>query len=1684
MTDIASLGLEINTSQVTQGVTELDKLDAAGKRVGATMDSLKDTSEKAGASVRKGSDAYVEARKQTDQMVNSMKYWNEEQKKIDMANGVVSNSTLKAAEAADKFMFKLQQMAEKASMSNIELLKMQAAQHGVTEGATPLIEKIEQAASAQGKHAFSMQSSLAKIEALRVAHDAMIGSYTRMGSSLFVLGNASGATAALFSGMGFAILGVVGALTAFTVAAIKGAAESAEFSKQMKLTGDYAGITEGQFNSMAKSMANASDTGIGSAREMLQAFIATGKFTGDTLDATSKAAIDFAKSSGKSSEDVVKDFEKMSDGVASWAESHNKSYHFLTAAQYEHIAALEREGKTSEAMQVTMEAFDNRIKKNAENLGLLQSAYHLAGIAVSGFWDSMKSVGREKTVDDDIASAQSQLASLKLRAAAAAGTQEGSRISVSIAGAEGLLAQLKVQKDLQESDKRDIALQQQWHDLAIQAVKDHQTITDSLKTRAQQGEDAVKKYLDGQKLIIQEGTLAADDEKTRLAIMAGIRAQYAEKEVAAKLTDYQKLSKLINERISNQEMELAGDAKLSEGQKLAAKFSTDLRDGVINLSTAEKIRTASLLEMLMADERANQAKADAAKESQNLIDIGYKEIKSLQDKLQKQLDYNDTIGLSKSQIDDLTSSKLTLSAAQDDELSSNLMAAAQYAGPLHDAYVQYATDLKNAAEMKRQLAAAKDVASDKDAANQALIDQKKLSEMTIQYWRDAGREISTALTDAFGKSGKAAGDMFNAHAIYMAKEAKIKRDVIEGEKAADGDLAKLKLVHDRAALESQIAQTKQYGDMATAAQGFFQEGSRGYEAMGAAAKVMHAAEEALMIVKGINAILTQGEGDPYSAFARIAAMTAIVVGLGVAVAGGNSGGGGVSAAERQASQGTGTVLGDLSAKSDSLAKSMEDLKKNSDESLPISQGMLTSLQNIESAMTGLAQIIFRTTGIASGNGLNIFEGTTNASTMGIGGAMKSLDRFSASISSDFINKLAAPITGAVNGLVQSFFGKTSQNISDSGLSIGGTLGNVSQGQGISQYANIHSETSSFFGLSKSSSDSTVRAAVDATISDQIGKVFKGISDTLLLASSTFVSDTTGIQKELQDYVVNIPTVSLRGLTGQALQDALNAVFSSFSDTLAHTVIPGMDDFQKVGEGYFQTLIRIVNGVESADAALTKFGIAAIDFKDIINKQGDVAVEIMRQSIDKVEIAAQHNVHTDAYTTTQNVTTKQNIMASGIFSTGFGDVAVSFIAGVKEITTAVETLHPATDTLVTDLTGVGKIIDAFSGSASDLAALYQSLLDLRKLMGDTQLNGRDLSASMIQGAGGLDQLKSGLSDYLDKYFTPSEKATAQIKDMAASFGLLGLQLPATKDAFRSLVGSIDTSTDAGAKLAGSIIALAGPYSDMIDAIASGNTDIQATIDGFKTFSDTLLKFRDSLLLGNLSTLTPEQKYAEALAQYQITLASAKSGNTTAQNDLTGVMQAFLQASQVVNASGAQYQADFAKVLKDTSDAAAYSKGQIDIAQSSLDTLNSINGNLIDLVSVTAGLKSTSTFSGTSDMMTINGSHAGGLGYVPFDGYIAELHRGEAVLTANQAINYRNMGSLDMGPLVSEIKGLRASNDALLKEVAALRADQNQQTGALIASNYDANDRAANKVAAGSKEAAKDMAWANSSKAVVI
>lgn len=68
--------------------------------------------------------------------------------------------------------------------------------------------------------------------------------------------------------------------------------------------------------------------------------------------------------------------------------------------------------------------------------------------------------------------------------------------------------------------------------------------------------------------------------------------------------------------------------------------------------------------------------------------------------------------------------------------------------------------------------------------------------------------------------------------------------------------------------------------------------------------------------------------------------------------------------------------------------------------------------------------------------------------------------------------------------------------------------------------------------------------------------------------------------------------------------------------------------------------------------------------------------------------------------------------------------------------------------------------------------------------------------------------------------------------------------------------------------------------------------------------------------------------------------------------------------------------------------------------------------------------------------INGSHALGLDYVPFDGYIAQLHQGEMVLTRAQAELLRQQGRMAATPGNDLAEAIRSSAEGTVNSLAAM------------------------------------------------
>ena len=156
-------------------------------------------------------------------------------------------------------------------------------------------------------------------------------------------------------------------------------------------------------------------------------------------------------------------------------------------------------------------------------------------------------------------------------------------------------------------------------------------------------------------------------------------------------------------------------------------------------------------------------------------------------------------------------------------------------------------------------------------------------------------------------------------------------------------------------------------------------------------------------------------------------------------------------------------------------------------------------------------------------------------------------------------------------------------------------------------------------------------------------------------------------------------------------------------------------------------------------------------------------------------------------------------------------------------------------------------------------------------------------------------------------------------------------------------------------------------------------------------------------------------------------------------------------------------------------------QVDVQQASLDALTAQVSGLITIndsvLTVAQGIANLNAAMGAATGLGVkfDGSHAGGLANVPFDGYAAELHRGEVVVDAPAAAAMRryfggapSQGGGNTDALVAEVKLLR-------EEIKGLRGYQGKQTDGLIRATVESNVSAAKTVVAGVEKSATTSAW---------
>ena len=218
-------------------------------------------------------------------------------------------------------------------------------------------------------------------------------------------------------------------------------------------------------------------------------------------------------------------------------------------------------------------------------------------------------------------------------------------------------------------------------------------------------------------------------------------------------SEYDKLIGSIREKTAAQSLELTGQAKLTAGQKIANDAMTQLRDGTLKLTSAQKMKLTGELENLLATEQSviamqsakkatDDLSASAKKATDDLFESGRKQVDSVQQQLDAQREQNALVGLSEEQI-------VALTGAKDLELAANLRNAAVYAGDMHDAYMIYASDLERAAALQKELVSEKAIAARFADLDRIGASVERTLEQSLVMFAANGAKAGKAILESF-----------------------------------------------------------------------------------------------------------------------------------------------------------------------------------------------------------------------------------------------------------------------------------------------------------------------------------------------------------------------------------------------------------------------------------------------------------------------------------------------------------------------------------------------------------------------------------------------------------------------------------------------------------------------------------------------------------------------------------------------------------------------------------------------------------------------------------------------------------------------------------------------------------------------------------------------------------------------
>jgi hypothetical protein len=454
--------------------------------------------------------------------------------------------------------------------------------------------------------------------------------------------------------------------------------------------------------------------------------------------------------------------------------------------------------------------------------------------------------------------------------------------------------------------------------------------------------------------------------------------------------------------------------------------------------------------------------------------------------------------------------------------------------------------------------------------------------------------------------------------------------------------------------------------------------------------------------------------------------------------------------------------------------------------------------------------------------------------------------------------------------------KTTRTISDSGLLIEGTFAQLASDTNkavIDFFEQVTVSKKKWYGKTKTWVETNRREIDDAT-SDFFRDIFSNATGLIKETATQAKIGLDTVDQILGSMRLDNYFVSLRGLKGEAFQKELQAVISSILDDASEAVFQSFTAFAEFGEGMLETVVRVVDTNKKVIQATKNMG---IDYQAQLSRVR-IPLQYLGVTVGS-GTPTPEQLQSLSYAFTENMVE----MAGGI-----EDFLAQTDYFIENFLSDAEKLAPKQKAVREELTRLGY------ASVTTTEQFKQIVLGLDL----TTQSGRDTRQALMSIQEAFIDLYKETEDLLSDLKKQTDELNSEL---SSSDSVLKNVIIKTAEYVEKLKAN-GTATADNIKVItqwGKATALKELRNNFKAAYEERKRELESNIDGLKKFKNALVDLRNSLDIGELSTLTPLEQYNKLLSQYEMTLTNIRSSDTAVAD---AAKQAFPQLAQQLLRSG--------------------------------------------------------------------------------------------------------------------------------------------------------------------------------------